>query len=221
MNELADVIEKNLTAFKPMFDPVLTAENTIAMDLSSANSEFEALDERALDQAIDEKIHTKGSIAGVGGYLENRSLYANTDLFDGDSERCIHVGVDVFMPTGTNVYLPLDGRIHSFCNRHVSGDYGPVIIVNHEIDGFAFHSLYGHLTEDSLVGLEKGQIKKAGDVIARIGPRPVNGNWPPHLHFQLIKDMQGIEGDYPGVVKPSELEFYKRNCPDPMKLILY
>jgi hypothetical protein len=41
-----------------------------------------------------------------------------------------------------------------------------------------------------------------------------NGNWPPHLHFQLIIDMQGMKGDYPGVCKFSERERYLANCPD-------
>jgi hypothetical protein len=48
----------------------------------------------------------------------------------------------------------------------------------------------------------------------------VNGNWPPHLHFQLIRDMQGKRGDYPGVVRADELAFYRDNCPDPMALLV-
>jgi peptidoglycan LD-endopeptidase LytH len=42
-----------------------------------------------------------------------------------------------------------------------------------------------------------------------------NGNWPPHLHFQLIADMEGWKGDYPGVCKYSEREKWLGNCPDP------
>ena len=42
-----------------------------------------------------------------------------------------------------------------------------------------------------------------------------NGHWPPHLHFQIILDMQLKEGDYPGVCKYSEREKYLANCPDP------
>ena len=49
--------------------------------------------------------------------------------------------------------------------------------------------------------------------IAEIGPRPVNGNWTPHLHFQLIQDMQDYHGDYPGVVRPADLEFFTRELP--------
>jgi hypothetical protein len=42
-----------------------------------------------------------------------------------------------------------------------------------------------------------------------------NGNWPSHLHVQLIIDMEGWEGDYPGVCKFSEKERWLANCPDP------
>ena len=190
------------------------------MDLSSSNREFDGLGEAEMDLAILEKLASADAVAGVGGYLENRSVYKDTDLFQGDEERCIHIGVDVFMPAGTVVYAPLDGEVQSFANRQVYGDYGPVIILRHRLDDFEFHSLYGHLSESSLEGLSEGRTFGAGEAVAEIGPRPVNGNWPPHLHFQLIRDMQGYHGDYPGVVRPLDLDFFRENCPDPSGLIV-
>lgn len=213
-------IEQNLSQFVPIFDSALTRDNSVCMDLSSSNREFEGLGEDALDAAILRKLAGAGAIAGVGGYLENRSLYQHTDLFQGDSERCIHIGVDVFMPAETPLYAPLDSIVHSFANRQVSGDYGPVIILRHELDSFEFHSLYGHLSNSSLRGLSEGKRISAGEQFARIGARPGNGNWPPHLHFQLVRDMQGNRGDYPGVVRPLDLEFFRQNCPDPTPLLL-
>ncbi len=190
------------------------------MDLSSSGREFAGLTEAELDQAVLQKIANAGALAGVGGYLENRSLYKDTDLFQGDAERCIHVGVDVFMPAGTDLYAPLDGVIHSFANRQVSGDYGPVIILRHELVGVEFHTLYGHLAQASLDGLSEGKAVAAGKVIANIGARPLNGNWPPHLHFQLIRDMQGNRGDYPGVVRPAELDLLPRELSRPEALMV-
>ena len=213
-------INNNRSLFVPMFKPGLTASNTLRMDLSTANREFDGLSEAELDAAILQKLATAGAIAGVGGYLEKRGMYIDTDLFQGDEERSIHIGVDVFMPAGTAIYAPLDGEVQSFANRQVAGDYGPVIILHHQHDDCEFHTLYGHLSEASLAGLHDSKAVSAGDKIAEFGPRPVNGNWPPHLHFQLIEDMQGYRGDYPGVVRPAELEFFKRNCPDPMALIV-
>ena len=216
----ADFIKKNRGRYAAMFEPALSAQNTVHMDLSSANKAFEGLSEAEIDRAVFQRIEDAGAIAGVGGYLENRAVYRDTDLFQGDEERCIHIGVDVFLPAGTPVYTPLAGEVHSFANRQVSGDYGPVIILRHRLDNFEFHSLFGHLAEASLEGLYEGKPFASGEKIAEIGPRPVNGNWTPHLHFQLIQHMQGYYGDYPGVVRPADLEMFKRNCPDPSLLIL-
>ena len=141
-------------------------------------------------------------------------------MFQGDAERSIHIGVDVFMPAGTRIYAPLDGQVHSFANRQVHGDYGPVIILRHELEDSVFHTLYGHLSEDSLDDLSDGKPVRAGEKLAEIGARPRNGNWVAHLHFQLIEDMQDFCGDYPGVVRPAEVDFYRRNCPDPTPLLL-
>ena len=216
----ADFIKTNREVFVPMFEPVLTAENSVYMELSSANNTFEGLSETEIDAEVFNRIDDAGAIAGVGGYLENRSVYRDTELFQGDEERCIHIGVDVFMPAGTPIFAPLEGEVQSFANRQVSGDYGPVIILRHRPGDFEFHSLYGHLGEASLEGLYDGKPVASGEKIAEIGPRPVNGNWTPHLHFQLIQDMQDYHGDYPGVVRPADLEFFKRNCPDPSMLII-
>ena len=217
---LATVIERHLSDFHPMFDPPLTAANTIYMELSAASEFGRGLGPADLDAAVFARIDAAGAIAGVGGYLENRSVYKDTEHFRGDAERCIHIGVDVFMPAGTPLHAPLAGTVHSFANRTTPGDYGPVIILRHELDGIEFHTLYGHLTEESLDALEAGMPVAAGARIAAIGPRPINGDWTPHLHFQLVRDMQGIRGDYPGVVRPADLDFYRDNCPDPMPLLV-
>jgi len=216
----ADFIKTNRDAFVPMFEPVLTAENTVYMELSSSNNTFDGLSEAEIDAAVFDRIDKAGAIAGVGGYLENRSVYRDTELFRGDEERCIHIGVDVFMPAQTPIFAPLEGEVQSFSNRQVSGDYGPVVILRHCLHDFEFHSLYGHITEASLEGLHDGKPVASGEKFAEIGSRPVNGNWTPHLHFQLIQDMQDYHGDYPGVVRPADLEFFKRNCPDPSMLII-
>ncbi len=217
---LATLIARHRSAFTPIFDPPLTADNTVYMELSATSEFGRGLEPADLDAAVFARIDAAGALAGVGGYLENRSVYKDTALFDGDAERCIHIGVDVFMPVGTPLHAPLAGRVHSFANRATQGDYGPVIILRHELDGVEFHSLYGHLSEDSLAGIAEGRAVAAGERIAAIGPRPINGDWTPHLHFQLIRDMQGISGDYPGVVRPVDLDFYRDNCPDPMPLLL-
>ena len=91
----------------------------------------------------------------------------------------------------------------------------PVIILKHQVNGTEFHTLYGHLSTESLNGLEVGQKIEQGQAFASFGKYEENFHWPPHLHFQVIVDMQGIEGDYPGVCRKSESVFYFDNCPDP------
>jgi len=54
-----------------------------------------------------------------------------------------------------------------------------------------------------------------GETLGHFGEPHENGQWPPHLHFQIVKDMRVMKGDYPGVCKFSEKEQYLRNCPNP------
>ncbi|RZM20311.1 MAG: peptidase M23, partial [Pedobacter sp.] len=95
------------------------------------------------------------------------------------------------------------------------GDYGATIILKYRIGGLTFHALYGHLNLESLEDLVVGQFIPSGKQIALFGNKNENGHWPPHLHFQLIYDMEGMMGDYPGVCQFSKRDVYLANCPDP------
>lgn len=154
----------------------------------------------------------------VGGYDEERAIYSGPvfEAPDGVESRTIHLGIDIFTAAGTPIFAPLAGRVHSFQDNANPKDYGPTIILEHQITSqLTFYTLYGHLSRESLDGLSIGKPVAAGEAIARLGAAAVNGDWPPHLHFQLILDMQGRLGDYPGVFKKSEREQWKRICPDP------
>ncbi|HNM24033.1 MAG TPA: aminotransferase class III-fold pyridoxal phosphate-dependent enzyme, partial [Saprospiraceae bacterium] len=90
----------------------------------------------------------------------------------------------------------------------------------HQVTGdLKFYTLYGHLTRTSLSGLYKGQNIVAGQAFCQIGPMPENGNWSPHLHFQVMLDMLGKSGDYPGVAFPDTRAVWKSLCPDPWLLL--
>src|SRR6185436_1522667 len=99
----------------------------------------------------------------------------------------------------TAVMAPYDGMIHSFAFNDRQGDYGATIILSHIISGFTFYTLYGHLSLNSLKDLREGNRIAAGEVFAEFGIPAENGQWPPHLHFQIIKNMDDRKGDYPGV----------------------
>jgi murein DD-endopeptidase MepM/ murein hydrolase activator NlpD len=155
-----------------------------------------------------------------GGYGEDRSVYTQ-ELFApaGEEPRTIHLGLDIFAPAGTEVVTPFPARVHSSRINDKPGDYGPTIILEHAIDGGVFYTLYGHLSRDSLKGLKPGAAFMAGEPVATLGTRNENGGWPPHLHFQVILDLKGMRGDYPGVCKRSERDQWLSICPDPRPLL--
>ncbi len=170
---------------------------------------------------IDRVLKSKQGLVAYGGYLEKRGLYTAHLKFarKGEPGRNIHLGVDFWAAAGTPVVAPMAGRIHSFRDNKGMGDYGPTLILSHESPDGSFYSLYGHLSRDSLMGMERRQEIEEGDVLGFLGPPSVNGGYAPHLHFQLIFDLGTSEGDYPGVCSPEDLSFYTKNCPDPWSLL--
>ncbi|QEC58560.1 peptidoglycan DD-metalloendopeptidase family protein [Flavisolibacter ginsenosidimutans] len=126
--------------------------------------------------------------------------------------RSLHLGIDIWGKPYTKVMAPMNGIVHSFAFNNAYGDYGATIILTHNLDGETFHTLYGHLSLNSIKNLHEGDLVKKGDVFCEFGIPFENGQWPPHLHFQIIKDMQGMKGDYPGVCALSEREKYLSNC---------
>ncbi len=164
----------------------------------------------------------------VGGYNELRDMYKRSVLFNivkydlnendmdavHEEPRRLHLGIDIWGDAGTRVYAPLGGMIHSFAFNDHFGDYGATIILQHQLDTVQFHTLYGHLSLADLAAIREGQFITRGQCFAHFGKPAENGNWPPHLHFQVIADLEFKEGDYPGVCKESEKEKYLANCPD-------
>ena len=91
--------------------------------------------------------------------------------------------------------------------------------MEHTLEGITFYTLYGHLSKTSLESLWVGKEIIAGEVIATIGDEKVNGGWVPHLHFQIMTDMLGKQGDFFGVAAKEEQAYYATICPNPMLMI--
>ena len=204
--------------------PEIEYKDYIAFDLSATTTDQMDLpltDSKAFEEFVENYFSLNQAKVAYGGYLEHRNLYKRSTVFkDIDiEERNIHIGLDLWIKAGTAVLAALDGVIHSFQNNLSLGDYGPALILEHEIEGETFHTLYGHLSLESLQGKAEGQKVSKGEVIGTLGAPPVNGDYAPHLHFQIIKDLQGKKGDYPGVCAKSDIDFYKKNCPDPNLLL--
>jgi murein DD-endopeptidase MepM/ murein hydrolase activator NlpD len=198
-----------------LFSEPLSDSNSVALDLSATNLELNA-SIYGNTSAFCDYIETKlGPQIGYGGYLEHRVIYESYENFATAAEdfRNIHLGMDFWTIAGTPVFAPLAGEVHSFQVNQGSGNYGPTIIVYHPAENI--YSLYGHLSSADLDHLEVGSPIAAGQLLCHLGKPAENGGWPPHLHFQLIRDMQGFQGDYPGVCSQRDLAFYANNCPDP------
>ena len=213
-----------LSAF--VIDDSIPKDDYVPLNLSVDNSDLEHVNVSSsedLGRFVNGEVARQGGKIAYGGYMETRGIYRRSSYFNQienpADERNIHLGMDIWIDAGTKVLAVLDGEVHSFNNNLNHGDYGPTIIVKHKFDAFTFYTLYGHLSIESLTGLAVGKKFNQGDVIAQLGTAEVNGDYPPHLHFQIILDMEDYFGDYPGVSSLNTLEFYQRNCPDPNLLL--
>ncbi len=203
--------------YYPVLGFPLDSSNTIKLDISNNNPELANVDLTNTGEFTNfiERIQSPYKV-GIGGYLETRHVYKRSSVFGNtDEARSLHLGIDIWAPALTKVFAPINGRVHSFNNNDRFGDYGATIILEHRLNGLTFHTLYGHLSANSLRGLAENQEIKKGQEFCEFGIPEENGQWPPHLHFQLIVDMQNKKGDYPGVASQNDRAFYSNNCPDP------
>jgi len=156
----------------------------------------------------------------AGGYDEDRAIYTAPAFAGGDEPRTVHLAIDIAAPAGTDVFAPLAGMVHSVQDNAAALDYGPTLILEHTVaSDLTFHTLYGHLSRESLDAVRPGRIFSAGQRTATLGTAEVNGGWPPHLHFQVILDIGEWHGDFPGVFRRSERDHWRLVCPDPGPLL--
>jgi peptidoglycan LD-endopeptidase LytH len=216
-------LQNNPAAIGKVVDYNAGTDRLFSLDFTAANTKLNMAiiaDKQQFSNWVSEKLRTNNCRYGIGGYMEHRTIYAMSPHFDTDDEpRRLHLGVDIWGDAGMPIYSPFDGTVHSFQDNNNLGDYGPTIILQHNLDGLILYSLYGHLSRKSLDRLTVDMPIHKNQQIATLGNNQENGQWPPHLHFQLLYDMEGKQGDYPGVCKYSEKEKYELNVPDP-KLVL-
>jgi murein DD-endopeptidase MepM/ murein hydrolase activator NlpD len=212
--------QKNIKVIESLID----YKDYVALDLSVNHTDkldLDLTDALIFEEFIEKHLSNNMAKVAFGGYLETRNLYKRSTVFKNETtaERNIHIGLDLWIKAGTPVLAALDGTIHSFQNNTALGDYGPTIVLEHTIENITFYTLYGHLSLESLMKKKVGQIIKKQEQIATLGAPPINGDYAPHLHFQIIKDLQDKKGDYPGVCSKNEVAFYTKNCPNPNWLL--
>ena len=143
----------------------------------------------------------------MGRYDEVRTCYV-TEAFEEDTDgfperRTVHLGIDLFLPAGTAVHAPWDAIVHSLRDNDAACDYGPTVILTHRTeDGLTFpHPARTPLSRLAR-GARSGQRIARGEAFATLGASAENGAWPPHLHFQVVLDLLGCEGEFRASRRP-------------------
>ncbi len=215
---------QNTDSFSPVLGDEKTSSDYLAVDLGIGSplmsGDPKENEETALTQRLFNGLDSEGKTVGIGLYNEPRLLYTSPLFGSNDGAwgemRTVHMGIDLFARPGTPVHAPLSGTIHAFGTNAAPLDYGPMIILAHRTDNDEpFFTLYGHLRQDSVEGLCKGDAVKQGERVAAIGTPPVNGGWTPHVHFQIIIDLLDLDRDFPGVCRSSQRAVWCAFSPDP------
>lgn len=230
--DATDVLQKynNWLSSKPVIADVvdLESKSLVPIDLSIGsttlgnNSNYE--NPESFSKLISRYLEDNRVHWAYGGYNESRPIYTS-DMFqdildDGPQWRTKHLGLDFWSDGEEDVYAPIDSIVFSVFDNAGNLNYGPTVILRHDIEkDFSFYTLYGHLNSWCLENIEVGQKINRGQKIAEIGRAPQNGNWPAHLHFQLILDMLGNSVDFPGVFYADRMNTWLDICPDPIEFL--
>lgn len=228
-NRLENILLKNQANFRSVVDFDPATEKIVHINLSKTNTELTEeiySNTKSFSSYIDAMRKEQGAKFLIGGYAELRDMYKRSLLFDEEKRygiekpvteepRRLHIGTDIWGDAGTKIFVPVGGTVHSFAFNNNFGDYGATIILQHQLETVLFYTLYGHLSLADIAHLKEGKFISRGELLAHFGEPQDNGNWPPHLHFQIINDIRLHKGDYPGVCAEKESEKYLTNCPDP------
>ena len=205
----------------PVVAPDPSSSPVVVFDFSVGSTAWEPdvlVAPMLASDTIERRMQAAGAEVGIGRYDEPRLVYTGEQFLSTEDGalRTIHLGMDFFQPAGAPVFAPLDGTIHSLADNDLPLDYGPTIILEHRPEGCPpFFTLYGHLSGASLDGRTEGDTVQKGEQIGALGGPAENGGWAPHLHFQLITDLFGRTGDFPGVAPASQHAVWTSLCPDP------
>ncbi|WP_419861672.1 aminotransferase class III-fold pyridoxal phosphate-dependent enzyme [Candidatus Palauibacter sp.] len=237
-------LERAAPTAAPVLDPDPRAAPAVTLDLSVESGDdggtFDPTDHSAFSRRLFDEMRDAGAPVGIGRYDEVRWWYTGEAFRapgnEMDEWRTVHLGVDLFAEPGTPVLAPLEGRVVSAHDNADRLDYGPAIILEHALEDPAgggaaeggeaaaaepvhFRTLFGHLSPESLSAVAVGEVVEPGRTIGWIGAPPDNGDWAPHLHFQIFVDALGYEGTFPGVAAPSARGVWTAVSPDPNHLL--
>ena len=166
------VIQQHQPGFHPVisFDPA--RHKLVAFDFTEHNKTLTADIIESTDRFcgyINDQLANAGAIFGIGGYAEHRTIYSRSRVFDapvpGEEPRRLHLGTDIWGSAGTPVYAFMDSTVHSFAFNDQYGDYGATLVLQHNIDGLNFYTLYGHLSLRDIQSLTAGATIKKKEIV--------------------------------------------------------
>ena len=177
----SDVRILDLTPGSPALDPA-AARETLARSVAAA---------------------TAGGRRAIGRYHEPRLPEISPgDHPPLDEPSTFQLGIEVFVPAGTPVAAPLDGK--------VAWAAGAALVLRHESGGVAWWTSYRHLDPPLPA---HGHTVRRGDPLGRVAGPAGNGGWPPHLHFQVT--VSDFGGPPPRKAAPRDLPLLGALSPDP------
>ena len=216
-------VKNNTCTFYELFPSENLKTDIHLLDLKISSTwignshEFNDLDLFAFKINQLQKQHPTKLIAN--GYLEPRPIYTSSAYQKqgnkGVKSRTVHLGVDFWLPTNTAVHSLFDAEVVTAVHDKGYKEYGGLVILKHKEDDLVFYTLYGHLSLASVTALKVGDRLKKADKIGVLGNPQENGEWSPHLHFQIMLTMLDFKNDFPGVTYPSQMQVWKSMCPDP------
>ncbi|KQV44496.1 MULTISPECIES: aminotransferase class III-fold pyridoxal phosphate-dependent enzyme [unclassified Rhizobium] len=214
-------LERNAHDFAAVIRPGVAKPKVLALDLTAEGPDAEAwarLDAHGAEKLIDERVAEAGADFAIGLYGEDRAVYKG-DAFETTSagtRRTVHIGIDIFAPAQEPVHAPFAGTVAFIYDDAVDFGFGPTVLLEHRTDeGDVFWTLYGHLSRSSVQKLSVGQAIAKGEAFSAFGAAYENGNWSPHLHFQIVTDHLGLGGQMHGVGVRAHWQVWQAVSPDP------
>lgn len=124
---------------------------------------------------------TPGSTIAAAGSLIKPTKSSETTDTSGFGPRggTMHQGIDRAGPEGTDIFAFTDGRVVA---AGPAEGFGNWIILDHQIDGKVYSSVYGHMREAGVL-VKVGDQVSAGQRIATIGN--AGQSTGAHLHFEI------------------------------------
>lgn len=188
MQEIADAKQEELLAYQKTISKSTSELSAYEQKIQQTEEEIEAILEKqrkeedavaAAGEEIDVEVgesgfrwplNVSGRISSTFGYRKQPTAGAST----------YHKGIDIAIPSGTNVVASAAGKVVTASYSASAGNY---VMLYH---GNSIYTVYMHC---SALSVSVGDMVSQGDVIAKSGNTGVSTG--PHLHFAI-----SVKGNY-------------------------